>query len=119
MKNNFIKALKWYVIALFVIGGIAALLIAEERDSVRPLMGAVLSLGMAYILAMFWHKLGKELLLMSVLTFLATAFLTRYAPDAFYVLTGEIATWGFYRLWAVVTFLVGLPVMMWAFSKYD
>lgn len=119
MKALFKKALKWYVIAVLVIIGIAALLISEERDTVRPMMIAVWALGGAYILATFWHQLNRVLFLCSVVVFLATAFLTQYAPYAVYMLTGYILEWGFYRFWALVTFFVGIPAMMYVFAKYD
>ncbi len=119
MGKNIFKFLKWYVVALFMITGVATLLIAQEHDSVRPLMFSVLSLGVAYILSVFWHKISAKLMLVGMATLVLSGFLTQYADMAFYVLSGEITNLGPYQLWAAVTFVVGLPVMSWAFSKYD
>lgn len=121
MRDNLIKAVKWYVISLFMEAGLWALFTADKLQSPRTLMTAVLCFGAVYVLSLFWQKMNKKLLLTSLILFIVTAFACQpqYIPLYFYVFTGTAVEMNFYLLWALVLLVVGIPVMAVAFKKLD
>jgi Na+/proline symporter len=119
MKDAIFKSIRWYIISLLVVVGFAAVMVADAGNTIRPMMAAVLSFGVAYLLLLFWQKLNRETLLVSILVYVVTAAMSYFGPDPFYVWTGIIVDWNFYYLWVALNGIVGVPVMIFSFDKFD
>lgn len=118
MSENLLRAFKWYVLALFVVVGTSAFLIAEEKDTVKPMLIGVLGLGAAYIMSAFWKDFRDKVLLASIVVFFGVAIINPYVLDIIYVLTGRVLEIDKYVLWALMNGIIGIPVMFFVFRRW-
>jgi len=119
MYAAFLKSLRWYIMVVFVIIGTAALIIADERDTVRPVIIAVFSYGVVYIMSVFWKEFRDKILFYSAAVFLALTFLSKFTPIALYILFGYAPeTINQYYAWAG-TVALGMPMMTIVFYRLD
>ncbi len=119
MSEAFLKSLRWYILVLFVIVGTAALIIADERDTVRPVIIAVFAYGIVYVMSVFWKEFRGKLLFYSVAVFLVFTILSKFTPMALYILFGyDMASIDPYYAWAG-TVAFGIPDMMVVFHRLD
>lgn len=118
MRDAFIRALKWFGVVIFLIGGIGLLHWGDSADSIRPILPAILCLGMAYILGTAFKDLRRRVLLISMIFVTAMAFASQYVDTVVYVVTGTQMYVNFFYGWTALTFVAGVPFMTYVFYKY-
>lgn len=118
MGDVFFKSLRWFLFIGFMIGGIAAIE-QTEVHGIKPLMPAILSFGMAYIMSGPWRKLPRVPMITSILVVAALALAAQYLPGFLYVYLAIRLAWNFYFIWLGLVFVIGMPFMMFIFSKHD
>ncbi|PCI57038.1 MAG: hypothetical protein COB36_01860 [Alphaproteobacteria bacterium] len=120
MSEAFLKALKWYILVGCAIIGTSAFIISENSGSVRPILIGVLSYGVVYIMSFFWKEFRRKLLLLSIIVFLVLSFLSPKIPIWAYILFNyNPAAFDPYVTWAATVGILGIPIMMFIFKKYD
>lgn len=120
MNEALLKAFKWYFLALFIVIGASAFIIADESGSHKPVMIGVLAFGVVYVLSTKWQDTGSKVFILSALLFMGISFLTSYVPPFLYMFTGiDIRGASEYVLWAILECLIGIPVMTVIFRLYD
>ncbi|MBI1301823.1 MAG: hypothetical protein GC137_09235 [Alphaproteobacteria bacterium] len=120
MSEAFIKALKWFFLALCAVIGTSAFILADERGTIKPVAIGILAFGVLYITSYFWKMFRKRTLFMCVIIFLVISFAAPYVPVALYILFGyPMEFFDPYYTWAGTIFAVGLPVMTVYFYRYD
>lgn len=117
MGDSFLKALRWFLFVVFVIGGIAAI-VAVEKHGVQPLMLAVFSFGGAYLMSGPWRELPREAMIASILAVAGLAWLADQLPEILYVYQGILLDMNFYFIWIGLVFGIGVPLMTFMFYKY-
>lgn len=118
MSDSFLKALKWFLFIVFIIGGIAAVS-AVEKYGVQPLMLAVFSFGGAYLMSNSWRKLPARAMVISTILVAVLGFVADYVPEFAAVFLNQFVDMNFYLIWICLTLVVGVPFMMFIFYKYD
>lgn len=119
MVESFLKALKWYFLALSGIVGSSAFLIANRTGAVFPWIVFVLGFGLIYILSFFWTEFRGKILLVSTLVFLGLTFASSYTADVLYVfLDINLLDYSQYFMWGF-TMLLGIPLMTLAFHYIE
>lgn len=119
MGEYFFQALKWFISVGFIIGGIAAMNIAEQRAITEPIILAVFSFGAAYIMSSSWRKLNGKAIVISIVYVLACAYGARYVPSIMRVYAGiRIHHIDYYFIWLGLVFFPGIPFMMLMFSRF-
>ena len=120
MSEAFLKAVKWYVLVACAIIGTSAFMIADQSGSVKPVILGILTYGVVYIMSYFWTEFRGKLLLLSILVFVALTFLSAYVPLGMYILFAyPMELFDPYYTWGLTVGVVGIPVMMLVFHKYD
>ena len=118
MSDSFLKALKWFLFIVFIIGGIAAVS-AVEKYGVQPVMLAVFSFGGAYLMSNSWRKLPRQAMVTSTILVAVLGFVADYTPEFAAVFLNQFIDMNFYLIWICLTLVVGVPFMMFIFNKYD
>lgn len=121
MSDAFLNALKWYVLVFCAIVGASAFIIADETNSVKPIMLGVLGFGVVYIMSYFWTEFRGKLLFSSMMVFLCISFIAPWFWDMLYVIfawdvDGKLDP---YQTWAMVMALFGIPIMTAVFYFLD
>ena len=120
MSEAFLKALKWYIIALAAIVGTSAFIIASNSGSVKPVMLGVFGYGVVYGMSMYWKDLSKKLLLASLIVFLSISFVSSKIPIVVYILLGyNLTAVDPYNMWGLAMAAIGIPIMTAVFYFYD
>lgn len=121
MSESFIKALKWGVMVVFVIGGIYGLATAGEKDDFRYIMVTVLSFGAVSLMFKNWSELPGKIMVYSVVVVIALAFVAQdtYVPFWFFMTTEKVWTLNFYQTWGALVMSIGAIVMTFVFKKFD
>lgn len=120
MSELLLKSFKWSLIALFVVIGFSAFMIADRTDSVKPIMIGILSFGIVYVLSIYFKNFRGKLLFWSVAVFVALTVASNYVPLGFYILFGwNPSYFDPYITWAGTVLLGGMPIMMPVFKKFD
>ncbi len=115
MSDAFLKALKWYVMALSGVIGASAFLMANRTGSVLPWIIVVLGFGVVYIMSYFWREFRGKTLLVSSLVFIGLTFASGYSAVILFVFTGvDLMDYSQYFMWGL-TMLLGIPLMTLAF----
>ena len=120
MGSAFIKAIKWAVLFVFVIGGIYGLVTASEQSDIKPVMISVLCFGSVYMMFKSWSDLPGKVMIASAVVVVILAFFAQdqYVPYWVYRYTGENLQWGFYQIWAALVASIGTLVMVIVFLKF-
>lgn len=118
MKVAFLKALRWYWIALLIIMGVIAIKVANETGSVNPAGLTVLGFGFAYVLGASWKEFKGKVLAWGIIVFVAIAFGSEYVRDLIFILFGLRLDMSQTMLWLVNSTLLGIPAMMLVFRKF-
>ena len=119
-SDSFLKALKWLVLAEAAVIGTTCFIWTNEHKTGEWVLLGVLSYGLMYVMSYFWKDFRDKLLLWSIGVFLVLSFATPYVPAAIFVISG-------YRyfdadpnlIWGLTVGILGVPVMMMIFKKYD
>jgi len=119
MAENFLQALKWYMVALSVVVGTSAFIISEQTGSMKPLMAGVLGYGVAYVMSSFWKDFRNKLLMGAILVFVVLSLFSPYATDVLYIVLGLNLHMDPYVTWAFVEAVFGIPLMMIVFHYYS
>lgn len=120
MAEAFLKALKWYILVGCAIIGTSAFIISDNTGSVRPVLIGILSYGVVYIMSFFWKEFRRKLLLYSIVVFLALSFLSPKMPIIMYILFNyNPASFDPYYTWGATVGILGIPIMMFIFKKFD
>ncbi len=119
MGEAFFQALKWFISAALIIGGIGWITTAESSGEPMRVMLAIASFGFAYIMSGSWRSLPSNAGIISVVFVLTCGFFTRYLPGFAYVNFGIALTANFYLLWVGLLFFIGIPFMMFVFHKFN
>lgn len=120
MADLFMKALRWAIMSLCVVIGLSAFIIADGRNTVKPIMVAILSFGTMYVMSAYWKDLKEKTLFWGMILFLVLTFASSYVPIGFYILFGWNPDYfDPYYTWGGTVFAVGIPIMMYIFKKYD
>lgn len=123
MAESFMKALRWYFLTLCLIGGTTAMIVSQEANSPRPIILAVVSYGAAYVMAAFWKDFRGKLLFASLFVFLLISFSVPFIQMGLFILfgfdTSDPTEYSQHGIWAIITGLVGVPLMTLVFRKLD
>ncbi|MGH1377487.1 MAG: hypothetical protein ACRBB3_01575 [Alphaproteobacteria bacterium] len=120
MSEAFLKALKWYILVGSAIVGTSAFIIANNSNSVRPVLIGVISYGVVYIMSYFWKEFRDKLLLYSIIVFLVLSFFSAKVPVFLYILFGfPMSLFDPHYTWAGTVAVLGIPIMTYIFNKYD
>ncbi len=115
MADSFLKALKWYIMALAGICGSSAFLMAERGDSILPYIFVVFGFGVVYIMSYFWREFRGKILVISALVFIALTMASTYTAATLIVFAGlDFMGYSQYFMWGL-TMLLGIPLMTLAF----
>lgn len=118
MQELFLKTLRWYVVVAFVIAGMGSLQFADVTGSVKPVLPGIVCLGAAFVLGTAWKDLRRKMLFITIVFSLALAYAAQYMTIIVYLLTGNEVYMNYFVGWAVLTLVVGFPVMMVIFHKF-
>ncbi len=118
MKENIVQALKWYFVILFVVVGSCAFHQASQENDIKPVMIGVLAFGFVFIVFSFWKVFRGKVLMFTILTLIATAFIASYLPHILYTYADIALYVHFGLLWAGVLFIPGVPFMVMVIGKY-
>jgi len=119
MSENFLQAMKWYVLVFFTIVGTSAFIISDKTGSMHPVSIGIFAFGVVYIMSYFWKEFRRKVLMLSIIIFLGLTLASPYTPTVGFILFGMDPNWfDVYYTWAG-TMLFGIPMMMWVFHKYD
>jgi hypothetical protein len=118
MQELFLKALRWYIIVVFSIGGLAALHIADVQDSIKPVMPAIFCLGLAFVLSMAWKEIRRKVLFFTLVLCVALAYIAQFLPDIIYVLSGREMIMNYFVAWVALVTIVGFPVIMYVYHRF-
>ncbi len=115
MAESFLKALKWYIMALAGVIGASAFMSANTTNNILPWIVVVLGFGVVYIMSYFWREFRGNILVVSFLVFIGLTFASRYAAAALYIIAGlDFTGYSDYFMWGF-TMLLGIPLMSLAF----
>jgi uncharacterized membrane protein AbrB (regulator of aidB expression) len=118
MTDYLFKSLKWFVFVVFFIAGIFCL--EQVRiHGINWMILAVGAFGCMYMMSEAWRSLPSVAMFMTIVLVGVLWGVSHYMSDIIYVLTGEFVDWPFYFTWIGVTFVPGIPIMMFVFKKYD
>lgn len=115
----FIQALKRFLIAALLICGFYCVWLANFGSTMRPTMVGVLSFGLAYLFAYFWHRYEKAAALASVSVFGVLVVLNKFLPMLVYIAAGYVLDVPFFLRWGLLELILGIPLMMFVFKKLD
>jgi hypothetical protein len=115
MAESFLKALKWYIMALAGIFGASAFLMANRGGSVLPWIFVVFGFGIVYIMSYFWREFRGKILVISALVFIGLTYISTYSAVTLLVFTDlDFTGYSQYFMWGL-TMLLGVPIMTLAF----
>lgn len=113
----FFRYLKWFISALFLIGGIYFLKMATETD-IKPMMGAIMCFAVVFWTSKTTYEGSKNVMIGSTIVLGGSAGLAHLVTlFAGGYLSSLYLDPGFYFWWIVLTFLTGMPVMFYIFKK--
>lgn len=124
MSDAFLKALRWYMIAVCVVIGTACFILADQNDSIKPVGISILAYGMVYIMTAFWKDVRGKLLAANIAVFFGLTLLSSQMPDILYILLGmQTSDLGYLAnpqiMWAAVEGALGIPIMAVVFYYND
>src|SRR5688572_8461034 len=118
MQELFLKTIRWYIVVMFAIGGIAALHIADITDTIKPVLPGILCLGASFIFATVWKEIRRKILFWTLVVSVALAFGATYLPDVIFVATGKIMIMNYFVAWGTLVSVIGFPIMMFVFHRH-
>jgi hypothetical protein len=119
MQELFLKTLRWYIVVMFGIGGIAALHVADVTDTIKPVLPGILCLGASFVFATAWKEIRRKILFWTIVVAVALAWAAQYAPDIVYVLSGSVVgNLNYFFAWGAMVTLIGFPLMMYIFHRH-
>ena len=118
MREALTKAFRWYIIAISVVIGSTALMIAEETGGMEPVFFGIAGYGVAYLVAILWKEFKGKVLGWGIGIYLGITFLCPYLNTVFFVLFGMEQEFNKYVLWMGTMTVVGIPAMTMVFRKY-
>lgn len=120
MSELFLKSLRWAIMALCVVIGLSAFIIADGSGSPKPIMIAIVSFGLIYIMSAYWKDLKEKTLFWGIIIFLALSAVSPYVPTGLFILFGwDTAYFNPFYVWGATVAIAGIPMMMYVFKKYD
>jgi hypothetical protein len=122
MGGAFLKALKWSIIVVLMIGGLWGLYHASIVSDFRFIMVSVLCFGAVYLVYRKWSDMPLKVMLgsMALIGLLGAMAQPQYAPLLLFIGTGyELPFEGFFKVWAALVATVGTVLMTFVFWKFD
>lgn len=124
MSDAFLKALRWYMIAVCVVIGTACFIWAEQYDTIKPVGVSILAYGMVYIMTAFWKDVRGKLLAANIAVFFGLTLLSHHMYEILYILFGlQKSDLGYLAdpqiMWGAVEGVLGIPIMAVVFYFYD
>jgi hypothetical protein len=121
MQELFLKTLRWYLVVMFAIGGIAALHIADVTDTIKPVLPGIVCLGASFIFATAWKEIRRKILFWTLVVSVGLAWATQYLPDVLFVLIGTpviLDDFNYCVYWGGLVTVIGFPLMMYIFHRH-
>lgn len=118
MRENFLQSMRWFMILILVICGMACVFYSDKYDSVKPIFPAIIALGLAFVLSAMWKDLRNKVLFMSMILTAGLAWCAQFVSPFIYVAFNRIVDINYFVGWAGLSFFIGVPVMMYVFYKY-
>lgn len=113
------KALRWFFSAAALIWGICFLRMSTDKESIAPVIMCILLFGFVFWTSKITYEASRRILIYTVGALVGlglTARFTRWlTADLITMGTSRFDT-GFYMWWMILVFLVGVPVMLYAFK---
>ena len=109
------KYLKWFVGIAFFIAGIYFIQLTA-KTGIQPAILAVFCFGMTFWLSKSTYESSKAVMVGSTVTVVGSGFLSRYFLGDFVANTFGLDL-NFYVWWLATSFILGIPVMLYAFKK--
>jgi hypothetical protein len=97
--------------------GTAALMIAEETGSMKPVAFGMLGYGFAYVVGSLWKEMRGKILAWSMGVFFVITILSPYTNMVLFVLFGYEGEINKFFLWLLELTVIGIPVMLVVFRK--
>lgn len=119
MQELFLKTVRWLIVVLFIIAGIGALNLADQSNSIKPVLPGLLCLGMAFVLGTAWKDLRRKILFITLALTVMLGFAAKSFESILYVLTGDVYIVNFFVGWAALCTVIGFPLMMLIFHKFS
>lgn len=116
MGRNFLNALKWWFIVGCLIFGIAAM--NWDIALGFKTMAAFAGFGVFYILSDTWRDLPNVSKLVSIALVFISWLVAQHLPDILWAYSGYRTPLSFHPLWALLSFVIGVPAMMYVYEKY-
>ncbi len=80
----------------------------------------VLSFGGAYLMSGPWRDLDPKPMVLSIISIVLFGLGALYVPpEILYIFLGIEQIVNYYFAWIGLTFFIGIPFMMFVFSRYD
>lgn len=118
MLALFTKALKWFIFMLCLIVGFRFIVYMQHFGAPWA-MPTLLCFGGMYLLSSVWTGLPAKALIISVWLVIGFAGLGHIIDNLIFLVGGWRYDIGFFTGWGLVSFFVGIPVMMWVYHVYD
>ncbi len=118
-RKEFERAIRWYVMTVFMVAGSACFFIASAEDNIRPVWIGFLCFGIVFIIMSVWKTIRNQILLITLCIVVASSFAAKYLPFYAYQWTGFVIDINYYVLWSLVIFVVGIPIMTVSFDVFD
>lgn len=124
MSEAFLKALRWYVIAVCVVIGTACFIWADQMHSIKPVGISILAYGTVYIMTAFWKDVRGKLLAANIAVFFGLTLLSGYMEVILYILFGwQKSDIGYLAdpqiMWGFIEGVFGIPIMSVVFFFND
>lgn len=124
MSEAFLKALRWYFIALCAVIGTSCFILAEHYNTIKPVGVGILAYGTVYIMTAFWKDVRGKLLAANMGVFFLLTLFSGYTGfilyEIFDIKQKSLGMVGNpYVMWGIVEAVLGIPIMAVVFFFYD
>ncbi len=116
--QTFIKIFKWCLCATFFVIGCGFLAATDATGSIKPIFITILCFGILYWLSKSFFGASKSLLLVNCVVLGIAGACSWYLYQGF----DFLSSWHGYDIffeWALWCYVIGIPVMGFAFKKFD
>lgn len=118
-RKEFEKAVRWYLMTIFMVVGSMTFFIASAENSIKPVWIGILCFGVVFIVISVWKTIRNKILFLTFGLVVGLSFAAKYLPLHLYKATGYVLDINYYVLWSLLILVVGIPVMTIAFDKLE
>jgi hypothetical protein len=117
LPEPLVKALRWFVLVFPSMVATYAALLVQAKDSVKPAIIIVLGYGLSFILGAAWKFMKGRVMTLTLIILGLCGLGAQYIPPLVWIYAGIEWNFSFFFNWTLLTFILGVPAMIFTFSK--